>query len=346
MAAEDDVKQRVEALRANYEAEVGRPFEHFYCPILHVDEGTELLKGHVINEKLGYNVWVPQRKDIDSFYGTAAEADFIAAVQDHSKTALQKWLDPKMNRQHRPQLMLKGEEVQHYFTEKPASVPVGHTSLKMVGPAGETLCNFAIKKSPEELKSLQVETCQIVVNQDYRPAVIASVLKAAHLTMFHLLKYRHVFSPAGLYLASILREYFLKYGRDRKKKNKAALAAHFRPYASMISPMILKNKEALRGTAIDNRLMLCIGATEGIFASGAVVPAGGEDAFCVFLPQGEGKTIDTYLGFLREPPPSFLARFVHFCPADGENEARWLTPNTEPVRIDLPDRLPQTVPEA
>ncbi len=337
MATEEEVRRRVEVLRADYQSEVGRPFEHFYCPILHVDEATELLRGHVVNEKLGFNVWVPQRKDVDSFYGTAPEADFIAAVQDHSKTALEKWLDPRMNRQHKPQLMLKGEEVQHYFTEEPANVPADHTSVKVVGRAGETLCNFAIKKSPEELKSLQDETCQIVVNQDYVPAVTASVLKAAHLTMFHLLKYRHVFSPAGRYLASILGEYFLKYRNDKKKKNKSALAAHFQPYASMISPMILKNKEALQGTAIDNRLIVCIGATQGIFASGVIVPAGGEEAFCVFLPHGEGKTIDTYMGFLKEPPPSFQARFVQFFPADGENEAKWLTPDTQPIRIDLPD---------
>jgi hypothetical protein len=340
VATEEEVKRRVEVLRADYQLEVGYAFEHFYCPILHVDQATELLRGHVINEKLGYNLWVPQRRDLDSFYGTAAEADFIAAVQDHSKTALEKWLDPKMNRRHKPRLMLKGEEVQHYFTEKPANVPAGHTSVKMVGPAGETLCNFAIKKSQEDLKSLQAETCQIVVNQDYRPAVIASVLKAAHLTMFHLLKYRHVFSPAGLYLASILREYFLEHGKDKKKKNKSALAAHFKPYASMISPMILKNKEALRGTAIDNRMIVCIGATEGIFASGVIVPAGGAEAFCVFLPKGEGNTIDTYVGFLKEPPASFQARFMQFSPADDRNEAKWLTPNTEAIRIELPDRLP------
>ena len=108
--------------------------------------------------------------------------------------------------------------MQHYFTDKPGKIPSGHTSLKVLGAAGETLCNFAIKKSPEELKALRADSCQLVVNQDYRPPVIASVLKAAHLTMFSLLRYRHVFSPAGLHLASILREYFLRYGKEKKKK--------------------------------------------------------------------------------------------------------------------------------
>ncbi len=103
--------------------------------------------------------------------------------------------------------------------------------------------------------------------------------------------------------------------------------------------MILKNPSVLAGTAIDNRLLAAIGGTEGMFATGVLIPASPDDAFCVWLPSCHGRTIDTYFSFLKEPPPSIAVRMIRFCPADGEREAHWSTPNEEPIRLDLPDKL-------
>ena len=91
---------------------MGSPFRHFFCPILRTDEPGELCKGHVIPEAFGTsNAWVPQRTDVDNFFGTVAEADFIAAVEDRDKTAFEKWLNPKLNKRHRPRLKAKGVEL-------------------------------------------------------------------------------------------------------------------------------------------------------------------------------------------------------------------------------------------
>jgi len=149
----------------------------------------------------------------------------------------------------------------------------------------------------------------------------------------------HVFSTAGLYLAGILREFFDKFRHTKKRSLSGELAAAFRPHASLISPMILKNPSVLAGTAIDNRLLAAIGGTEGMFATGVLIPASPDDAFCVWLPSCHGRTIDTYFSFLKEPPPSIAVRMIRFCPADGEREAHWSTPNEEPIRLDLPDKL-------
>jgi len=72
-----ELEARLEKLRADYEEVMGRPFDYFFCPILHKDEKCELCMGHIVpqicNSSKG---WVPQRGDIDHFYGSVAEADF------------------------------------------------------------------------------------------------------------------------------------------------------------------------------------------------------------------------------------------------------------------------------
>lgn len=103
--------------------------------------------------------------------------------------------------------------------------------------------------------------------------------------------------------------------------------------------MILKNPPVLGGTVADNRLLAVIGGTEGIFATGVLVPVTPDDAFCVWLPSGHGKTIDTYLGFLKEPPPSIAVKLIQYCPADGDEGPHWATSDEEPIRLDMPEKL-------
>jgi hypothetical protein len=51
--APEDVKWRVEKFKANYVSLGNEPFKHFLCPILLVDDDTELCRGHVIPSALG-----------------------------------------------------------------------------------------------------------------------------------------------------------------------------------------------------------------------------------------------------------------------------------------------------
>jgi len=70
-----EIEQRLQQYRRDYEVANGRPFEHFFCPILAIDERAELIRGHVINK--AYNgaprTWVIQRADVDNF-GSSAES--------------------------------------------------------------------------------------------------------------------------------------------------------------------------------------------------------------------------------------------------------------------------------
>ena len=64
--------RRLESYRLDYEQVTGKPFEHFFCPILGVDEPAELIRGHVINRAFrdAPRAWVIQRSDVDNFYGS------------------------------------------------------------------------------------------------------------------------------------------------------------------------------------------------------------------------------------------------------------------------------------
>ena len=106
-----------------------------------------------------------------------------------------------------------------------------------------------------------------------------------------------------------------------------------------MSPALLRNTPVLAGTVIDNRILAAIGGTEGVFAFGVLIPAGPDDAFCVWLPSCLGKTINTYFSFLKEPPPSLAVKMIHFCPADDERGVHWSTSNEEPIRLAMPDKL-------
>src|SRR5579872_268375 len=156
---------RIEELRTNFQEETGHPFQYFYCPFLHVDEDVPLCKGHVINEKFETtNEWLPQREDFDNFYGRIAEADYLSVVQSRSATAFEKWIDPKLSRVFRPKLMSQGKELRHYFPSGEVRRVEEQTPVDIVNDAGEMLCKFVIKQSPEETMKLHAKSLQVIIN--------------------------------------------------------------------------------------------------------------------------------------------------------------------------------------
>jgi hypothetical protein len=71
MSDKSRVKLSLPLVAADYEAVVGNPFGHFYCPILLEDIPGELCMGHVINKSFANSSRkrVVQRKDVDGFFG-------------------------------------------------------------------------------------------------------------------------------------------------------------------------------------------------------------------------------------------------------------------------------------
>ena len=73
-----ELAKRIEDNRADYRLVKGEPFDHFFCPILMRDEPAEMCRGHIENNAFAGKIWIPQRRDVDNFYGSVAEADLVS----------------------------------------------------------------------------------------------------------------------------------------------------------------------------------------------------------------------------------------------------------------------------
>jgi hypothetical protein len=335
----EELHRRLEELRNDFAEQTGHRFEHFYCPILRRDEPSPLCRGHIVPDAFDTcGKWLPQRQDVDNFYGSVAEADFVRVVEDRGKRLPDLWLDPTLRKRHRPKIQFHGKPLGHYFPEMVSSRS-GQVPVEVVDDRTGTIHNVALRITLDEARSLDGKDVQLVVDRDYRPAVIASVLKAAHLTLFGMLGYRYVFSPPGIYLADILAAFFLEENNRARTEVLNALARYFLPLARMAAAMPVAS-ETYRGTVFDNRLIGCVGASGRIFATGVIVPAAG-DMFCVFLPTYGSVEVETYFGFLNEPPPSIAVRLMELSPPDDTCAVEyWKVSGGEPGRISLRATLP------
>jgi hypothetical protein len=342
---DEALRTRVEQCCRNYENVTGKPFNDFFCPILLSEQSGELCKGHIINDVLETsNAWVPQLAAIDGFYGSVAEADMVAVIQDRGSDPVDVWIDPDKNRRHKPRLECGGKEIRYYFP-KPNHEPVpGHARGRIVDDLNNTIRDLALKVSDDEILALEKDGFQIVIDRDYRPHVIASLIKSAHLTLFRMLGYSHVLSAGGKYFASILSEFYTQNRHMRKKDLAEAIDRHFLKFSTVAMPLAMKNEDALAGTVLDNRVLFCCGATR-IFAIGVIVQAG-RDKFCVFSP-ADDDAIDTYFSFLNEPPSSIGVRLAKFCPADAGGSERWEVGKDPVLRVQMPHAggLPDWVEE-
>ena len=222
----------LEQLRADYASVTGYAFEHFYCPVLYRDDDTELCRAHVINRAFpdSDRQWTVQRADVDSWYGTLFEDDFLAIQMKDQPIAAHALTDPDLARRFRPKFTKDGEEVQHYLASGP--VPEYHTEVES-DVDGHTV-RLGLKLSPNELLDAVEKKWEILVEKDLRLPAVVSVLKAAHLTMFHLLGYRYALSAGGRFLGkTVLGDFFQKcQGMGRALALKKA-EDHFKEFSGM-----------------------------------------------------------------------------------------------------------------
>jgi hypothetical protein len=280
-------------------------------------------------------VWVPQRADVDNFFGSAVEADLITVVQDRGKDPAALWLNPKSRRKHKPKLIHGERIIEHYFTPQDAKPVPGQITGPLVSDAGDCICNLTLKVSDSYFPKDVEHKMSLVVEHDYRAPVIASAIKAAHLTLFKILGYEYLFSPSGLFLADILRKFYERY-KPPAKCTEEDVEDYFLDFENMVAPLL---SNSYQGMIADNLLLSCFSANEAVFAIGVVVKAG-TDAFCVMVP-GMSAAIDTYFSFLKEPPQSIAARMTRFKPPDENGGGCWEIPPGEPMRIPLKQNFPE-----
>jgi hypothetical protein len=247
------VARRLSALATDYEQAAGRPFRHFFCPVLYVDEDVELCEAHIVNRAFGASAeCTVQRKDVDGFYGSNFESDFVV-LGLRGRNPAEVIADPALSKRLNPRLVVNGQPVQHYVAEGP--VPKHHTQIILGGPEGET--HLALKMAPEDVAALTDAHWQIQTERDLRVPAFVSLLKAAHLTLFNMLGYQYALSSAGHFLGrTVLGDFYCANVGKTKKVIVTNAHAHFREFGHMVRPTqgIIGS---FRGTADDHIVYMC-----------------------------------------------------------------------------------------
>ena len=309
-------------MRADYESVSGRPWRFFYCPILHKDEETELCAGHVINQALedADRSWTVQRKDVDNHYGTLFEGDFLALEQKVGHQVDEILTDRKLSRQFNPKIVIDGQSVDHYRPQ--GAVPMQHSEL-YIDSSGK-FEKLALKISPTEMENVPGGRIQVTVDKDVRLAALASCLKSAHLTLFHLLGYRYALSYGGCILGrEILGGFFLKTrGMERNRALEEA-NAHFREYQSLVRPVISLAFDS-GGTLKDGILFVC--ETGGNRWAYQVLIRTGTRMHAVIVPiLKDDESAARFFRFLKSPFSAIEVRVVKF---DTERNVWEMNPST------------------
>src|SRR5258706_36038 len=133
---DSETQQKLAALRSDYQAHVGTPFSHFYCPILFRDDDVDLCKAHIVNAAFPDSTrrWTIQRSDVDNFYGSAFESDFVNIQYSGSHLADGIFVDRHLSKNLHPKIRIGDEDVEHFVARGP--VPDYFTQTEVPGPNG------------------------------------------------------------------------------------------------------------------------------------------------------------------------------------------------------------------
>ena len=245
-------KHRLVQLNNDYKELTGSGFRYFYCPILLEDLETELCDAHIINKSFrdSDRTMTIQRSDVDSFFGSHFEAEFVLLQEKGLHRADEVMSNSKLAKKLDPKVLLDGEVVEHYVPV--GEVPKTHTRVALF--TEKEYKEFAVKIPPEEMEKLKNRNWELDYNKNLNLPSLVSLLKSAHLTLFHLLGYRHPFSAGGYFLGkNILGDFYLKtHGMSREKVRQHAIS-HFSEFVNMVRP-VLSESITCTGTISDRYL--------------------------------------------------------------------------------------------
>ncbi len=211
----EEIRSRLQAMQDDYSAVTGSRFQHFYCPILYKDEPVELQRGHIVNRAFqgAARAWVVQRKDVDNFYGAFFEDEFtsIEAVRNWKDSNV--LIDKKLQRKIKPRLLVDGKNIDFYLAKD--QVPSHFTPLRIDGDHSTII---GLKMNSVEALAAAEADWEIEVARDLRLPTLVSLIKAAHLTQFHLLGYRYLFSAAGRWVGRDILGEFFQQNMDAKRE--------------------------------------------------------------------------------------------------------------------------------
>lgn len=317
-----DVKQRLDDLNENYKSVAGKQASHFFCPILFVDEPVELCQAHIINEALpeSSRAWTIQRKDVDGFYGSRFESDFIDIQYTDPGSAEDLLSNPHAIKRLSPKLLLNDDPVDFFRFKGKKPLPEEFTQISYID--GENSVQFGVKMNPEEVGKANDGTWELLVEKDLTIPAIVSTIKAAHLTFFHLLGYHYALSAGGRFVGKdILGNFYLQNHDKTKKEANQNAYPYFDEYSTLVRPLEVDNL-GLKGTLEDGLVHVCWLNSKTIWAfivyvrthkllSAVMLP---------YLPSAEAA--NKFQNFLSDDSERVLASLCKFSNGTWDNQPR------------------------
>jgi hypothetical protein len=196
-------------LRQDHARVYGKPFSHFFCPILLEDSlgPRGLMDGHILPDAVvnASRKKVIQRADVDNYFGSKLETDLIQHVNAPLYTF------PEFKKRAEIHAVSPDE------TKWPAQVFAGKSNppfpkfeIPLPDETSDVLAKVFVKEQlPDPLPKMDFDFT-IVSNKSL---IVGALLKAAYLSMFRLIGYEYVKSCAGNSVRCKLAAFF-KDGAD------------------------------------------------------------------------------------------------------------------------------------
>lgn len=253
--------------------------------------------------------WTIQRADVDNFYGSLFEADFVAMARKDSPIVEEALVDRDVARQFRPKFVLDGQVLEHYIPSDPDSVPEEHTALEL--NFNDRIIPYALKITPDEVEQNLDGHWEVQVEKDVSLAALVSLIKCAFLTLFHLLGYRYALSSGGRHIGrELLGDYFIKTHDLQRASAIEVAKSHFRPYSSVVRPVISASTDS-EGTLTDGKLFVC-GSGPMPWGLGVLIRFSGQTHTVIVPTLLDAESAATYISFLNSPFPRIEVRNGRF----------------------------------
>lgn len=252
---DDNFVRKLDELRREFVELAGHPFEHFFCPVLFRDDDVPLSRAHIVNLAFpnSTRLWTIQRTDVDNFFGSIVESDFVDLQHRDTGIAAKSLVDPHLRRRFKPRILLEGTPIE-YFNPTTGPIPEQFTGIQLE-LEGQKM-RLGLKISPAQMESHTSANWQIEVAKDARIQSVVAVIKAAYLTLFEMCGYSYALSPAGAIVGHLLGSFFLRNIERKKIEILRDAVLHFRPVVGMVRP-IESEMPSFRGTVEDGYAHIC-----------------------------------------------------------------------------------------
>jgi hypothetical protein len=304
------VTSELQRLNEDFEHITGGRFGHFFCPILYQDANVPLSRAHIINEAFDDSApdCTVQRSDVDSFYGSRFEADFVDTAKFRRISLTEILTDSALAKRFNARVLLDAKQVEHFYPNGDVPEQFARVQVGNVDPSRP----FGLKMQKSEVINAAHGNWEIEVWRDVTVHMLVSAIKAAHLSLFKMLGYRYVFTPSGYFVGRmLLGEFFLQNSEVRKKNILDRAIDFFAPNVHMVRPVVSTTLGA-EGTITDRIMFMCMGGSGNPWAFIVLVKTD-EQMHGVMIPTFQTPDqVDTSLGFTRNSNTSLQVATCRF----------------------------------